>query len=147
MSSLYKFLLPLKTVILLKKCWNHFAKCEVTSYRYEWNSPLRRGSTLVFFVLQKPVRVFIINRFLIQKNTSPSWNRQMTEIVRRFARLHSRRMELADIPSEWFRNPGNFLREHAPKPTFHAVIINKFCLYYHLQKVCNFQMQVFQITI
>lgn len=35
MSSLYKFLLPLKSVILLKKCWNHFAQCEVTSYHYK----------------------------------------------------------------------------------------------------------------
>ena len=30
----------------------------------------------------------------------------LEEIIRRFARLHPRRMELANILSEWLRNPG-----------------------------------------
>ena len=30
----------------------------------------------------------------------------LDEIIRQFARLHARRMELANILSEWFRNPG-----------------------------------------
>ena len=36
------------------------------------------------------------------------------EKIRRFVGRYPRRIELAKILSEWFRNPGHFLREHAP---------------------------------
>ena len=76
---------------------------------------IRRGSTTVSTVLRKSVRFFITNIFLIIKSF-PSWNLapyptynveiDLYEIIRRFARLHPRRTELANILSEWLRNPG-----------------------------------------
>ena len=79
-----------------------------------YNGELRRESTPFCTFLQKSFRFFIQNIFWKLKN-SPYWNWEM-KIISRFARLYPRRMGLANILSEWFRNLGNFWLGHAPEP-------------------------------
>ena len=122
MSSLYKFLLPLKSVILLKKCWNHFAQCEVTSYHYKIMKYPTQAQTHTSFLHFTETSQSFHNKYIFNTKKHLSKLKSRDEIICRFARLHLRRMELANIPSDGFRNPGNFLQENAFKPTFHAII-------------------------
>ena len=60
----------------------------------------RRGPRPVSNVLRKSVRFFIINIFLIKKLSRLKSGKWIGQI------LYPRRIELANIPSEWLRNPG-----------------------------------------
>ena len=89
-----------------------------------YKGELRCESTPFCTFLQKSFRFFIQNIFWKLKN-SPYWNWEM-KIISRFARFYPRRMELANILSEWFRNLGNFWLGHASEPPQNlAVLVRK----------------------
>ena len=71
----------------------------------------RRGSTPVSTVLGNG-QIFH-NKYIFDKRLSTLKSRD--EIIRRFARLHPRRMELANIVSEWLNGDFRELKSQIPK--------------------------------
>ena len=68
-----------------------------------------------FFHLFTEIVQIFHTKYIFNIKNSPYWNWEM-RIIGRFARLYPRRMELANILSEWFRNLGNFWVGHAAEP-------------------------------